>query len=121
MPGLFVLSYLVPVHFPPMPYAQGQNDQLLVVDEANQAVISDSVAPLSFAVSRKRLSMDSRVCALDKIFVDPRSDHQLRVSVELFKFPVESLGRPDVVTHKSTSFQSSPIGRLFLPLLRYSS
>ena len=109
------------VYITPVPDRQCKNDQFILLDGTDQAVVSYSVSPLPAAVSRQAFSVGSGICAADKVLLDPGFYYLLRISVQLFKFPVKSFRRFYSVAHRSHSFQSSSIGRLFFPSAIYSS
>ena len=57
-----------------MSYGESEDDESLVLNGADQAVVADAVAPLSLAVRRECFSMRAGIFAVHEIFHDPAAD-----------------------------------------------
>ncbi len=93
----------------------------IIFYHTNHSIIADSIPPLTAPVCCKPFSMLSRVSAVNKVFVDPRLNHALCITVEFFELFIKTRGSFNAIPHRLHSFQSSEIGALFLPALTYSA
>ena len=57
-----------------MSYGEREDDESLVLNGADQAVVADAVAPLSLAVRRERFSVCTGILAEHEIFRNPATD-----------------------------------------------
>lgn len=103
-----------------MPHGKGENHELTIVYHANESVIADSVPPLSGSICGEAFPVTARIFTVHKVFIDPCSDHSLRVFVKLLKLLIKPWCCFNAELHESISFHSSEIGLLFFPFFRYS-
>lgn len=68
-------TVLLIIDFPSVTDRQGKDYQLVVVDLTNQTVISDAVTPLAASIRSQPFSVDTRILAVDKVFLNPRFNH----------------------------------------------
>ena len=86
--------------------AQGDDDEPVILDGANQPIIADAIAPLALPIGGQLLSAGTGIVAADEMLLDPRLEHSLCKAIQLFEFTVKAWDKGD----GSRLLKKSPYG-----------
>ena len=80
------------MYLAPVPEGEGEDNEPLVLNGADQTVVADAVAPFALVVSRERLAVCTRIFRVQQSLLDPRLDHLLGVWIEFLDIFLCTLG-----------------------------
>ena len=96
--------------FTSMPNGDARNNEAIVLDEADDAIIADAISPLPRAIGRKGFSMEAWVARAIDVFGEPFEDDSPDAWVEFIDLFSSFFGENEPICHISSS---SPRARWF--------
>lgn len=100
------------IYLAPVANCECQDDEAIILELANKAIVSDAIAPQSGEVGRELFAVKPRVVRVFKVFEHPSLNHFLGVFVEFLELLVKASGCFNTPAHIPHSSHNSPMGRL---------
>ena len=91
------------VYLSSMGYADAKNDKAVILDDADYAIIADSVSPLSCPIGAQGLAMNPRIDRTMNVFVEPFQNHSPDAWIKFRNLFICFLREFEIICHTSSS------------------